>query len=532
MKSLLGKLNDVCAQAMQDSAGLTVSRTHYEITVEHFFLKCLEVPDTDLQFILDKLGINQGEFKTVLNEVLEDLKTGNAGKPVFSPLLLELLQTAWLIGSVDLGENRIRSGAVLLAFLSKPGFFSSSGLGRLFKDIGREQLEKQFANLTAGSREAGAIAADSASAQAGGTVPEQESALSKFCNDFTEQARQGKIDAVFGRDQEIRQIVDILARRRKNNPILVGEPGVGKTAVMEGLALRINQNDVPEFLRDVSLMGLDIGALEAGAGMKGEFEKRLRGVIEEIKASAKPNILFIDEAHTLIGSGAAAGSSDAANLLKPALARGELRACAATTWEEYKKYFEKDAALERRFQLVKLDPPSVNTTTLILRGLREVYEKSHQVVIRDDAIQAAAEYADQYISGRFLPDKAIDLLDTSSARVKINLDAKPGKLEDKEREIQALKREHKAMLRDRNNNVAIDEERLKQVQAETERLQIQVDELSTAWKNQQEAARQVLKMRKQLAEAEKEEQEQLTKQLSDLDAQLAKVQGTEPLVQI
>ncbi|MFO8032552.1 MAG: type VI secretion system ATPase TssH [Desulfohalobiaceae bacterium] len=534
MRALLGKLNDVCAQAMQDSAGLTVSRTHYEITVEHFFLKCLEASDSDLPLMLDRLGISQGGFKAALNEALEDLKTGNAGKPVFSPLLLELLQTAWLISSVDLGERRIRSGAVLLGFLSKPTFFSSGGLGQLFKDAGREEIEKQFAQLTAGSMETATSSIDSSAGdpEAQGGQSEGESALAKFCNNFTEQARQGKIDAVFGRDQEIRQIVDILARRRKNNPILVGEPGVGKTAVMEGLALRINQNDVPDFLRDVSLLGLDIGALEAGAGMKGEFEKRLRGVIEEIKASEKPIILFIDEAHTLIGSGSAAGSSDAANLLKPALARGELRACAATTWNEYKKYFEKDAALERRFQLVKLDPPSVKTTKLILRGLREAYEKSHEVVIRDDAIQAAAEYADQYISGRFLPDKAIDLLDTSSARIKINQDAKPGKLEDLERDIQALEREQKAMLRDRENNVVIDEERLNQVESEIEGLQEQAQELTEAWKRQQEAARQVLEMRRQLAEAEEDKHAELQKQLSDLDSQLAEAQGAEPLIQI
>lgn len=534
MRALLGKLNDVCAQAMQDSAGLTVSRTHYEITVEHFFQKCLEASDSDLPLMLDRLGVNQGEFKTALNEALEDLKTGNAGKPVFSPLLLELLQMAWLISSVDLGEPRIRSGAVLLSFLSKPSFFSSSGLGQLFKDTGREEIEKQFARLTVGSQETASGAAESAAEGRGaqGGQPEGESALVKFCNNFTEKARQGKIDAVFGRDQEIRQIVDILARRRKNNPIVVGEPGVGKTAVMEGLALRITQNDVPDFLREVTLLGLDIGALEAGAGMKGEFEKRLRGVIEEVKASEKPIILFIDEAHTLIGSGAAAGSSDAANLLKPALARGELRACAATTWKEYKKYFEKDAALERRFQLVKLDPPTVETTKLILRGLREAYEKSHQVVIRDDAIQAAAEYADQYISGRFLPDKAIDLLDTASARVKINLDAKPGKLEDLEREIQALEREQKAMLRDRENNVLIDEERLEQLVSEGESLQEQAQKLTEAWKEQQQAARQVLEMRRQLAEAKEDKHAELQKELQDLDSQLVEAQGAEPLIQI
>jgi type VI secretion system protein VasG len=356
--------------------------------------------------------------------------------------------------------------------------------------------------------------------------------LEKFCVDFTERARSGDIDAVFGRDQEIRQIVDILARRRKNNPILVGEPGVGKTAVIEGLALRISEGDVPEFMREVTLLGLDMGALEAGAGMKGEFENRLRGVIEEIKSSEKPIILFIDEAHTLIGAGGQSGTSDAANLLKPALARGELKTCAATTWKEYKKYFEKDPALERRFQLVKLDPPSVETTRVILRGLRDAYEKSHKVIVRDDAIVAAAEYADRYIAGRFLPDKAIDLLDTSCARVKVNLDAKPGPLEDMEHEIQALERETNALLRDKENNVAVDEERLAQTLEKRKELEAKVEDLKAAWKKQQEAAKNVLEARENVAGAEKGEREKLKKDLAKLDKALAELQGDDPLIQI
>ena len=533
IKALLGKLNDVCAEILQNSAGLTVSRTHYEITVEHFFLKCLDSENCDLTCILGQLGIAPADFRTALNEALEDLKTGNAGKPVFSPLLLDLFQTAWLINSVDLGLNTMRSGAVFLAYLSKSSFFASSSIATLFQNLSRERIEKDFQTLTQQSKENQPSGPETGAAgqRAAGGQDSGDSALDRFCTDFTEQARQGKIDAVFGRDEEIRQIVDILARRRKNNPILVGEPGVGKTAVMEGLALRIKEDDVPNFLHDVRLLGLDIGALEAGAGMKGEFEKRLRGVIEEIKSSERPIILFIDEAHTLIGSGAAAGSSDAANLLKPALARGELRACAATTWKEYKKYFEKDAALERRFQLIKLSPPSVQTTALILRGLRDAYEQSHQVHIRDDAVVAAAELADQYISGRFLPDKAIDLLDTSCARVKINLDAKPGELEDLERRIQALEREQQALLRDRDNNTPIDDQRLDEVHTEAARLQQQAEAMRASWQTQQQAARDVLDLRKHIAEADPTQREKLREQLTELDTALAQAQGESPLLQ-
>jgi type VI secretion system protein VasG len=337
---------------------------------------------------------------------------------------------------------------------------------------------------------------------------------------------------VFGRDDEIRQIVDILARRRKNNPILVGDPGVGKTAVIEGLALRIAQGDVPESLTDVTLINLDMGLLEAGAGMKGEFENRLRGVINEVKSSEKPIIMFIDEAHTLVGAGGQAGGSDAANLLKPALARGELKTCAATTWSEYKKYFEKDPALARRFQMVKLDEPSVESAVLILRGLRDSYEKSHKVVIRDDAIKTCAEYADRYIAARFLPDKAIDLLDTSCARVKVNLTAKPPALEDTERSIQALEREKRAMERDKDNHVAVDEERLAQVGTSMEELARKAADLAAAWEKEKEAAHAVIAVRDQIGGAEGADKAKLEKELTRADKALKDLQGDAPMIQI
>src|SRR5689334_2481249 len=298
---------------------------------------------------------------------------------------------------------------------------------------------------------------------AGGVAQGGDTALGKYANNFTGQARENKIDPVFGRDREIRQMIDILARRRKNNPICVGEPGVGKTAVVEGLALKIVEGDVPDALKNVELMGLDMGLLQAGASVKGEFENRLKSVIEEVKASPKPLVLFIDEAHTLIGAGGSAGGSDAANLLKPALARGELRTIAATTWSEFKKYFEKDAALERRFQPVKVEEPSEEDAVLMLRGLRNTYEKAHGVTIRDDAIAAAVRLSHRYISGRQLPDKAVDLLDTAAARVKIELSSRPEELVALEMDLAGREREREALTRDLAEGHPVDKEVLKEV---------------------------------------------------------------------
>ncbi len=546
IKSLILRLNDFCTAALQNAAGLSVSRTHYEVTVEHFLVKLLEDSQSDWPIIFRQFDLDQGRVRKALEETLEDFQTGNAAKPAFSPLLLELFQDAWMFSSIDLSERKIRSGAILLAFLSKPTFFASGRYVDLVKTIGREALMKDFWTMAKASIEHDTTAGleEGAAAPSPGApgVPGAGGALDRFCVDFTGRAAEGKIDPVFGRDQEIRQIIDILARRRKNNPICVGEPGVGKTAVVEGLALRIVENDVPDLLRDVSLLGLDMGLLEAGAGIKGEFEKRLKGVIDEVKASEKPIVMFIDEAHTLVGAGGTAGGSDAANLLKPALARGELRTVAATTWSEYKKYFEKDPALARRFQPVKLDEPDVSTTTLILRGLKANYEKAHGVIVRDDAIQVAAELADRYITSRFLPDKAIDLLDTSAARVKINLTAKPDVLEDKERTIQALEREKAALERDRLNGVAIDEVRLAETGKRIETLTKEAAELKEHWLKEQDAANKVIQLREQLhpsadAEEKKEElpptePEQLKQEMENAKKELEKLQGDSPLVRI
>ncbi len=498
IKSLLRRMNQYCTGCLEGAAGLCVSRTHYEVTVEHFLVKLLENPQADLSLILRHFEIDPGRLEKALAQNLEEFKTGNAAKPVFSPLLLEWIQEAWLVASVDLSEARVRTGALLSAFLNRPRQLAGGRYVELLTTISRDALMKGFWDLVKGSAEH-AVKEVSEEAEAG--PPGEATALKRFCTDFTAKAAAGDIDPVFGRDREIRQMVDILARRRKNNPIVVGEAGVGKTAVVEGLALRVVEGDVPELLRDVSILGLDMGLLQAGAGMKGEFENRLKSVINEIKASVKPIILFIDEAHTLIGAGGSAGMSDAANLLKPALARGELRTVAATTWSEYKKYFEKDAALARRFQLVKLDEPSTEMAKLILRGLKSKYEEAHHVVVRDDAIEAAAEMSSRYISGRQLPDKAVDLLDTSAARVKILLTAKPDVIEDKERRIQALARELDAIGRDRNHGVGVDAEHEKLLTEEREGLLLEVEEIRQRWRNEQALAHKVIEIRGRLAEA-------------------------------
>jgi type VI secretion system protein VasG len=535
IKSLLERLNSYCTRCLEAAAGLCVSRTHYEVTVEHLIAKLLEEPQSDLPLILRQFEIDPGRLRKAVDQSLEEFKAGNAAKPVFSPLLMEWFQESWLVGSVDLGENRIRSGALVLALLSRPTQFATGSYVDLLSTISRDALISQFWDITKGSVEKPTDRVEMVEEDG---VPSDATALGRFCDNFTGKARAGEIDPVFGRDREIRQMVDILARRRKNNPIVVGEAGVGKTAVVEGLALRIVEGDVPELLQDVSILGLDMGLLQAGAGMKGEFENRLKSVINEIKASEKPIILFIDEAHTLIGAGGSAGMSDAANLLKPALARGELRTVAATTWSEYKKYFEKDAALARRFQLVKLDEPSEETAVLILRGLKSKYEEAHNVVVRDDAIEAAAALSSRYISGRQLPDKAVDLLDTAAARVKVLLTAKPDVIEDKERTMQALEREKKALERDQLHGLDVDVERQKEIETQLAELTAELDVIRERWQQEQEMARTVIDLRQSLYELKSAEQPdpdaaaKIKEQIAEAAVKLEALQGDAPLVRI
>ncbi|WP_404995903.1 type VI secretion system ATPase TssH [Burkholderia cepacia] len=407
---------------------------------------------------------------------------------------MELLQEAWLLSSVELGQAEIRSGALLLAVLLNPGRYLPLAAIRLLDGVSREPLRKRFGELLAGSMEAADTAsADLRPAAVGG----DDSALARFGHDFTAQAREGRIDPVLCRDAEIDLMVDILSRRRKNNPIVVGDAGVGKSAVVEGLALRIVQARVPEPLRDVHLWGLDLGALQAGASVKGEFEKRLKAVIDEVKASPQPIILFIDEAHTLIGAGNAVGGSDAANLLKPALARGELRTIAATTWSEYKKYFEKDPALTRRFQLVKLDEPSPEDAVHILRGLRPLYEQAHKVYIGDDALRAAASLSARYLSGRQLPDKAIDVLDTACARVATALAEPPRRLAALENELRQIDAETEHLTRDARSGRTPSTIRQDNLRDARQQVETRIAELRQAWEQQKAAVDTIVTLRGQ-----------------------------------
>lgn len=484
MKPLIDRLNRPCTRALETGAGICLARGHAEVGVEHLLAALLEDAENDVAQMLPRLDRDPGQIQRAVQHDLEAMRTGHAGKPVFAPALLKWFEAAWLEASLLYAAQRVRSGALLAVLVRDGHRFSGGDACQTLQELSYERIRDHFTELTDGSQEVeqaeiGAV---------GGGRNVDGGVLEEFCIDFTAKASEGGIDPVFGRDREIRQMVDILARRRKNNPLCVGEPGVGKTAVVEGLALRVAEDDVPESLAGVRILGLDLAQLQAGASVKGEFEKRLSGVIEAVKAAATPTILFIDEAHTLIGAGGAAGTGDAANLLKPALARGELRTIAATTWSEYKKYFEKDAALARRFQLVALDEPDIETTLTMLRGLRESYERAHDVLIRDDALIAAAEMGARYIAGRQHPDKGIDLVDTAAARVKVGLRSRPAVLQDcaaalagRQRTIAALERE--VVVADSDH-----QERLATLRADQDQQRAEHDTLEERWQAERAAA--------------------------------------------
>ena len=474
----------------------------YEIITEHLLLQMAEEEAGDTAYLLQHFGVERLRLASRIERALSALRTGNSGRPVLAESLFQWMEDAWVVASVEFGAIRLRSGALLAQFIARPGRYTSEVFPEL-EGISKEQLKSELETILAPSPEtveAAPSTQESASAPSSGKAPTTE-ALSRFAICFTERARAGQIDPIFGRDREIRQVVDVLARRRKNNPIIVGEPGVGKTALVEGLARAIAAGDVPDSLRNVELYGLDLGLLQAGAGVRGEFENRLKAVITEVKSSPRPIILFIDEAHTLIGAGATAGGSDAANLLKPELARGELRTIAATTWSEYKKYFEKDAALERRFQPIKVDEPSEENAVVMLRGLASTYEKAHGVTIRDDAIVAAVKLAHRYISGRQLPDKAVDLLDTATARVKMELASRPDELISLENNIAALEREKTALQRDVSEGHAEDEGRTKVLE---EKLRAAADKgvaLQARWEKERSAVQAMKEAQRTLTAA-------------------------------
>ncbi|MGV2894706.1 type VI secretion system ATPase TssH [Achromobacter sp. AGC78] len=455
LKTLIGKLNQTCRQAAERAASLCMAQGHYEVDLEHLFLALLEKPASDVSIIARRCHIHTDALEADLKAEIGRFKNGNTRTPVFSAHLPKLFEHAWLIASLDTQTTRIRSGHLLLALLTEPDLAQLARRGSsLFESFRLDALKHDFAALTEGSEEAGQAVgfADAASPQGDDGQPapalSPAPALDQYTANLTERARDGKIDPVIGRDAEIRQMIDILTRRRQNNPILTGEAGVGKTAVVEGLALRIVAGDVPPALADVTLRVLDMGLLQAGASVKGEFENRLKNVIDEVKKSPSPIILFIDEAHTMIGAGGQAGQNDAANLLKPALARGELRTIAATTWSEYKKYFEKDAALARRFQVVKVEEPDEALAASMLRGMAPLMERHFGVRILDEAISAAARLSHRYITGRQLPDKAVSVLDTACARVALGRSATPALIDDARHRLTRLRTEQAALRRE------------------------------------------------------------------------------------
>ena len=511
LKGLISRLNPYCTRALEGASGACVNRSHYEVSVEHMLLQLMEDAQSDIPLLLAHFEIDPALWVKQLQQELEGLKNGNPGKPVFSSSLLNLFEDAWIASSVHLGQSQIRSGALLAAFADNPLRYGGDFLDSLDK-ISMEAIVNEFDSLVTVSNET-----TTAPSGAGSPAPAGGSALEKYTTNFTEKARNNEIDPVFGRDREIRQMIDILGRRRKNNPIAVGDAGVGKTAVIEGLALKVAEGDVPDIIKNVDIVELDLGALQAGASVKGEFESRLNGVISEIKASEKPIILFIDEAHTLIGAGGAAGTGDAANLLKPALARGELRTIAATTWSEYKKYFEKDPALARRFQLVKLDEPTVEATAVILRGLRSVYENAHNVYIRDEAIDAIATMSARYITGRQLPDKAVDTLDTACSRVNISLSSKPAVIEDLERATQIKQREHDALARDIRTGRAKNTERLDQLTRDIEQNEARIKIEVKDWQAQKKMIDKVIDLRTKVDKG-KGNEKSLAAAIADLEA--------------
>jgi type VI secretion system protein VasG len=539
LRALIGKLNDETKAAVEAAAGLCLGRTHYDVEIEHYLMKALDQNDGDVAAILKHYGVDRSRFSAELTRSLDRLKSGNARTPSLSPSLVRMLNESWTIGSMDYGAGRIRTGHTIVALTG------DEELARLMRDVSKEfgkipgeALRKDFAAITANSVEEATAAAVEVPGvpRAGGKTPN----LDQYTVNLTERAKQGRIDPVLGRDFEVRQVVDILTRRRQNNPILVGEAGVGKTAVVEGFAMRIAQGDVPPPLKNVTLRTLDLALLQAGAGVKGEFENRLKGLIEEVRSSPIPIILFIDEAHTMIGAGGQAGQNDAANLLKPALARGELRTIAATTWSEYKKYFEKDPALARRFQLVKVEEPTEESCLLMMRGVSPALEKHHGVRILDDGLDAAVRLSHRYLPDRQLPDKAVSVLDTACARLALGQSATPPPVEDARRLLDDLEVQRRVL--EREGAVGADHserlDRIGTLRAETE---ASLAALTRRWERERDLVTRARELRIQLEDAAAgaggaagvaPDGGAQRNELDALTAELAALQGEAPLVRV
>jgi type VI secretion system protein VasG len=559
LKSLIGKLNEQTRAALEGAAGLCLSRTHYDIEIEHLLLKLLDSSSNDFASILKHFEVDKSRLTGELTRSLDKLKSGNARTPAISPSVLKTMTTAWTIGSIDYNAGQIRTGFVVLALATDAELMRLiNEVSREFQKINGEALHKDFFGIIAMSAEtttaAAAAAAGSPGAGQAPTPGGKTPNIDQYTVDLTGNAKAGKIDPVLGRDSEIRQIVDILTRRRQNNPILTGEAGVGKTAVVEGFALRVAQGDVPPPLKNVTIRTLDLALLQAGAGVKGEFENRLKGLIEEVKASPTPIILFIDEAHTMIGAGGQAGQGDAANLLKPALARGELRTIAATTWSEYKKYFEKDAALARRFQVVKVEEPSEQQCMIMMRGLVASLEKHHDVRILDEAVFAGVRLTHRYLAGRQLPDKAVSILDTACARLALGQSTIPPAIEDLTRQIDALAVQ--ARILEREAAVGADhQEKLAEIATQKEAAEASLKSFTERWDKERDLVGRIRAVRAELesppaaapapeapaadAAAPAEQpaspppgRDELKSQLQTLEAELSALQGETGLIRV
>ncbi|HEX4148539.1 MAG TPA: type VI secretion system ATPase TssH, partial [Pirellulales bacterium] len=549
LKSLVAKLNPVCRRSLEGAASLCMLRTNYNVEIEHWLMKLLEVENSDFQGIFKHHEIDKSRLSRELTQSLEKLKTGNGRAPELSLDILDLMRESWVLASLEFGDSLVRSGQLLAALVADRNL--GSRIRSAVPELGRlpvDGLEKELTALTKNSIENDMVGAPGvaggSSAGPGPAANSKTPALDQFTMNLTERARKGEIDPVIGRDFEIRQVIDILTRRRQNNPILTGEAGVGKTAVVEGFALRVAAGDVPDPLKKVAVRTLDLGLLQAGAGVKGEFENRLKSVIAEVKASSQPIILFIDEAHTLIGAGGAAGQGDAANLLKPALARGELRTIAATTWAEYKKFFETDAALKRRFQVVKVEEPETDKAVRMIRGLTPMLEKHHGVRILEEAVTDAVKLSHRYITDRQLPDKAVSLLDTACARVALTQSATPAALEDCRRELEHLKVEDTILRREsilaEGHQQRLDE--LRERQAST---QSRLEALEKRWTEEKQIVGDLRTLRTRLEEPSGNgkpgaaatatppnpaEQEKSRQEFASKQAALLKLQGETPLV--
>ena len=553
LQSLVGRLNTHCRSSLEGAVGLTLSRTHYNVEVEHWLTKLTEASDNDVAAILRHFEIDQSRLAADLTKVLDRLKTGNSRSPALTPNVVKWIREAWIYGSLQFGDTSIRSGYLLVSLL---GDDSLSALARdassQFARINAETLKTNLLKIVSGSSEAGSSASGGGkTASSSGTPaassssgPQSGSALDQYTINLTARAREGKIDPVLGRDSETRQIVDILTRRRQNNPILTGEAGVGKTAVVEGFALKIAAGDVPPALQDVELLSLDLGLLQAGAGMKGEFENRLKKVIEEVKASAKPIIMFIDEAHTLIGAGGAAGQNDAANLLKPALARGEMRTIAATTWAEYKKYFERDPALTRRFQVVKVEEPGDEAAIAMMRGLIPTLERHHGVRVLAEAVEDAVRLSRRYIPSRQLPDKAVSLLDTACGRVAIASHAVPAAVEDRRRRVDMIDTDLGVLTRE--TKIGTDHtRRMTELNEERVRVSEELAKLEDQWKREQDLVGRIRGLHDTLTATveatdvatgepspEAATPEDMKKEVAALTSELEALQGETPLMRV